>query len=52
MKVFCVLSDAGIIINFCWPARRLCIVKVALSGCGSECFMSRQGFLQQGGFGN
>jgi len=46
MKVFYVFPDAGMVIDFCWPARRSCVVKVALPGCGSECFMSRQGFLQ------
>lgn len=46
MKVFYVFPDAGMVIDFCWTARRSCVVKVALLGCGSECFMSCQGFLQ------
>lgn len=48
VKVFCVFPGAGIIIDFCWPARRLSVVKVALFGCWSERFMIRQGLLQAG----
>lgn len=39
-------SDAGIVIDFCWLARRSYVVKVALPRCGSECSRNRQGFLQ------